>query len=104
MAAPRSGVHGELTALNVVFGAGILDETLGQFSAFPRGDHPAGDVTAEDVEDDVEIEVSPLGRAEQLGDVPAPELIGRGGQQFGFLVGRVGELVAALARFTPLGE
>ena len=70
---------------------------LGQFGAFARRHHPADDVAAEDVEDDVEIEVGPLGRAAQLGDVPTPKLIGRGGQQFRLLILRMDELIAALA-------
>ena len=52
----------ELAGGNVVFTDGLLDELLSQFGAFPRGDHPAGDVAAEDVEDHVQIEVGPLGR------------------------------------------
>jgi hypothetical protein len=31
--------------------------------AFAAGEHPAHDVAAEDVEDHVEVEVSPLGRS-----------------------------------------
>ena len=34
---------------------------------------------------------------QQLGDVPAPQLIGRGGQQLRFLVRRMSELIAAFA-------
>src|ERR1035437_2931973 len=65
-------------------------------------DHPAGDVAAEDIQDDVEIEVGPLGGSEQLGDVPAPELIGSRRQPFRLLVGRMSELIAAFARFALL--
>ena len=75
---------------------------LGQFGAFARRHHPADDVTAEDVEDDVEVKVGPLGRAAQLGDVPTPKLIGGGGQQFRLLILRMGELIAALAGFAIL--
>ena len=76
---------------------GLGDELLGQVGAFARGDHPADHVAAEDVEDHVEVEVGPLGRPQELGDVPGPDLVGRGGQQFGLGVGRVAELVAPLA-------
>ena len=68
----------------------------------PGRDHPADDVAAEDVEDHVEIEVGPLGRTEEFGDVPAPDLIGAGGQQFRLLVGRVAQLIAPLAHFPVL--
>ena len=56
------GMDGELAGRDDLFCASLLDELLGQFGAFARRDHPAGDVAAEDVEDDVEIEVGPLGR------------------------------------------
>jgi hypothetical protein len=49
------GMDGELAGGNLVLADGLLDELLGQFGAFPGRDHPAGDVAAEDVEDDVEI-------------------------------------------------
>src|ERR1019366_709042 len=49
-------------------------------------------------------EVGPLGGAPQFGDVPTPELIGSGGQQFRLLIRRMGELIAALASFTLLHQ
>jgi hypothetical protein len=52
-----------------VLGDGLLDELLGQFGAFPVRDHPAGDVAAEDVQDDVEIE------AELVNDFETPARI-----------------------------
>jgi hypothetical protein len=48
--------------------------------------HPTDDVTAEDVEDDVEVEVSVLERTRQFRDVPRPQLIGASGQQLWLLV------------------
>ncbi len=98
------GVNGELAGGNLVLADGFLDELLGQFGAFPVRDHPAGNVATEDVEDDVEIEVGPLDRTPQLGDVPTPKLVGRGGQQLGFLVSRMNELIAALAGLPLLFE
>ena len=74
-----------------------LNESFGQFRALPVGDHPADDIAAEDIEDDVQIEVGPLRRPAQFGDVPAPELVGAGGQQFRLLIRRMHELIAALA-------
>jgi hypothetical protein len=41
----------------------------------------------------------PFHRAAQLGDVPAPQLVGLGGQQLRLLIRRMSELVAALAAF-----
>ena len=40
------------------------------FHRRPRHDHPADRVAAEDVEHDVGVEVRPLHRPQQLGDVP----------------------------------
>ena len=45
----------ELAGLDVLLFAGSFDELLGQLGAFARGHHPADDVTAEHVEDDVEV-------------------------------------------------
>ena len=97
-------MNGELARGNLVLADGLLDDFLGQFGAFTVRDHPAGNAAAEDVEDDVEVEVTPLDRAAQFGDVPAPKLVGRRGQQLGFLLGRMNELVAALAGFPLLLE
>jgi len=69
----------ELSGSDVLFCTALLDQTLGQLRTFAHGHHPAGDVAAEDIEDHVEIKVGPLRRAQQLGDVPAPELIGSRG-------------------------
>ena len=47
------------------------------------------------------VKVRPLGGPQQLGDVPAPELIGSRGQKLRFLVRRMGQLIAAFAGFAP---
>ena len=57
--------------LDALFVAGLFDETTGQRRVLPVCDHPADRVAAEDVEHDIEVEVRPLGRPQQLGDVPA---------------------------------
>ena len=93
------GVHRELAGRDLLRAAGVLDEPLGQLGAFAIGDHPADDVAAKDIQDDVEMIGGPLHRAAQLGDVPTPQLIGCGGQQFRLLIRRMGELIAALAAF-----
>src|SRR5437773_6258647 len=54
------------------------DEPLGQRGALAMGHHPADHVPAEDVEHDVEIEVGPLRRPQQLRNVPAPQLVASG--------------------------
>jgi hypothetical protein len=57
----------ELTRLDALFLAALLDQSLGQLRAFAISDHPAGDVTAEDIEDDVQVEVRPFCGTQQLG-------------------------------------
>ena len=92
-------VDGELAGRDVLRVATMLDEPLGQFGAFAVGDHPTDDVATKNIQDDVEVVGSPLYRAAQLGDVPAPQLVGLGGQQFRLLIRRMGELITAFAAF-----
>jgi len=94
--APRSAWIVSVPGWDLLFRAGIGNEPFGQLRAIAISDHPANYVTAEDIQDHVEIEVRPLRRAEQFRDVPAPELVGTGGQQLGLRVSRMDQLVAAL--------
>jgi len=53
----------------------------------PRWPHrPAHRVAAEDVEDGVEVVVGPSGRALELADIPAPDLVGARGRELGPLI------------------
>ena len=60
----------ELTGTDSLPLTSLLDELLGQRAALALGDHPAHDISAEYVENDVQVKVRPLARAGQLGDVP----------------------------------
>jgi hypothetical protein len=91
-------MDGELALYDVLLQA-VFDEPLGQHGAFAVGDHPADDVAAEDIQDDIEMIGGPFHRATQFGDVPTPQLIGFGGQQLRLLIGRMGELIAAFTAF-----
>ena len=77
--------------------ARVGGEPSGQVRTPAWCQHPADDVTAKDVKDDVEIEVGSFERAAEFGDVPAPKLIGCGGQLFRFLIRRMDALVAPFA-------
>jgi len=88
------GVYGQLARRNLLLAAALLDQAFGQCLTFTVGDHPACDVAAEDIDDDVQIEVGPLGRPLELGDVPGPNLVGSSGQQFGFAVMRLRDVPA----------
>jgi len=70
----------ELTRSNALFSTAMLDQLSGETGGLAVRDHPANDVTAEDVKDDVQIIESPFHRPAQFGDVPAPELIGPASQ------------------------
>jgi hypothetical protein len=83
----------ELIGADVLPLATLGDEDLGQRGAFLARQQPADDIAAEDVEQDVEVVVAPLYRADELCDVPAPDLVGAGREQFG-LVRRVPEVLA----------
>jgi hypothetical protein len=73
-------MNGQGIAGDSLLGAGLADQVFGQRRALSMGDHPAHDMAAGDVQDDVQVEVSPLGGLEQFGDIPAPQLIGPGGE------------------------
>jgi hypothetical protein len=58
---------------------------------------PTHGVAGEHVQDDVEVEPGPLVGAGQFGDVPAPHLVGGGGDELGLDGGGVAGLAATLA-------
>ena len=89
-------MNGQLTGFDTLLDAGPFDESFGQGVLFPVSDHPSDDVSAEDIQDDIEIKVGPLHRPFELGDIPGPDLVGIGGQQFGF------SIVAPLMPFSSL--
>ena len=96
------GVDRQLLGVETLFVAALADQPPGQVGAFASGQQPAHHIAAEYVEHHVQVEVRPFGRAQQLGNVPGPDLVGRGGQQLGFLVARMPQLIAPLANFLGL--
>ena len=50
--------------------AGLGDEPLGQRGGLAWRDHPPNHVSAEDIEDHVEVEVGPLHRTQEFCDIP----------------------------------
>src|SRR5438093_13514869 len=94
----------ELTRPDALFLAALLDKSLGQFRAFAISDHPAGDVTTEDIEDDVQIVVRPFRGTEPVGDIPPAVLRGSGGHHLLLFVSRMIPLMPALAVFAALLE
>jgi len=94
------GVDDQLLPVDFLFLAGFLDQKFRQFPALPPGNHPSRDIAAEDVQDHVEIEAAPFHGAEQLGDVPAPDLVGFFREQLGLLILGMLELVSSLPDFS----
>ena len=94
------GVDGQSACRDALSFAGCRDQPFGQLGGLAPGDHPAHHVAAEDVEDDVQVEIGPLGWTQQLRYIPAPDLIGPCGQQFRLLVLRMTELVALCANMS----
>ena len=60
------GVEGQLARRHDVLGEGVIEQRLEQDGAFGICDAPADNPAAEDVEDDVQVEVGPFGRSRQL--------------------------------------
>ena len=83
------GMQRQRVRRDVVLGHRFGDKLLGQFGGFPRSDHPADDIAAENIQDHIQVETGPFGRAFKFRDIPAPDLVGRGGQKFRLGVDRV---------------
>jgi hypothetical protein len=98
------GVDRELRGEDPLPLARGADQLLGERGGLLRGNHPADDVAAEDVEDHVQVEVRPLGGAVELGDVPRPQLVGSRSEQLGLRVRRSAELIASFANLAGCRE
>ncbi len=94
-AAATVGVNGQLTFADVLPGATFANQALGKLGGLAVRHHPANHVAAENVDDDVKIKIRPLGWTFELGDIPRPHLIGRGGKQFGLAVVGTTKLISA---------
>ena len=64
------GMERELAGQHIVFRDRIIEQWPEQRGAFSIRHAPADHAAAEDVEDDIEIEVRPLGWPHQFGDIP----------------------------------
>ena len=76
---------------------GVRDQLLGQLTGLRGGHAPRDDVAAEDVEHQVEFVVLAAPGPLQLGDVPTPDDVRSGGDQFGLHLRGVGGLPTTLA-------
>ena len=101
---PAVGVQCEDLGLDALLEASLLDQRCGEGGVLALGDHPAERVAAEDVEQDVEVEVAPACRSQQSSDIPGPRLVRPGGHQLGLGVGRMFELIAPLSHRLICGQ
>ncbi len=67
---PAIRMDDELTRLDLLFLAGIGNEAFGKGGRFPARQQPSGDITAVDIEDDVQVVIRPFDGTFELGDVP----------------------------------
>jgi hypothetical protein len=75
------GMHGRGAREELLLGAGGGEQPLGQRGPFGVGGHPADDIAAEAVQEHLQVGGGPGRRAQQPGDVPAPQLVRLGRQQ-----------------------
>src|ERR1039457_33100 len=93
------GMQGELAGLDMVLCDGVIEQGLEQRGAFSVGNAPGDDPAAENIDDDIEIEIAPFRRPHQLRYIPRPNLIWAFGEKFGLLVDGAPQLPAPFADF-----
>ena len=96
------GVQGQLLWVDGLFLTALGDEALGQRGGLPPSHHPAHDIAAKAIQEDVEVEVGPFFGAFELGDIPRPDLIRRCGEQLRLGIDGVATRVAPLAHLLSL--
>src|SRR5450756_695380 len=98
------GMQGELAGGDIMLHDGVVEQGFEQRGAFSIGDAPGDDPAAENIDDDIEMEVAPFRRPHQLRYVPGPNLIWAFGEKLGLLVDGASQLSAPFADFVMLGE
>jgi hypothetical protein len=90
-------VHRQRAGDDALLDERLAHQPLRQAGALAMRQHPAHRITAEQIENHVQIIVAPLGRPEQLGDVPGPDLVRPRGHELRLDVLRMPQLVASFA-------
>ena len=98
------GMQGELAGRDIMLDDGVVEQWIEQRGAFSIGDAPGDDPAAENIDDDIEIEVAPFRGPHQLRYVPGPNLIWAFGEKFRLLIDGAPQLPAPFADFVMLGE
>src|SRR5664280_524072 len=89
----------QLTRLNPLLLTRLFNQFFCQCSQLPGSHHPAHDVSAEDIEDDIEVIISPLCRPLEFGNIPGPNLVWPFCKQFWFGVYGMPKLVPSFLYF-----
>ncbi len=63
-------MKGQLFPGDPLFFTGLSNQPFGQSGRFSVGYHPANYISAEYIDDHIEVEIAPPDRAFQLGDIP----------------------------------
>src|SRR5947209_18986674 len=98
------GVQRKLARWDSMLDKGVVKHLLEEDGVFGIGDTPADDAAAEDVEDDIQVEIRPFAWSHQFRYVPRPDLVGGLGQQLGLLVDGMAKLIAAFADLALFGQ
>ena len=97
-------MQGEHLGLDALLETGFLDQRRSERGVLPIGNHPAHDVAAEDVEQDIEVEGRPAFGPPEPGDIPGPGLVGARGHQLGLGVAGMTALIAPLSHRLVRGQ
>jgi len=91
-------VESKLALVDALTMTCLFNEGAGQRRILPVGNRPAHNVAAENIHDDVQVEIRPLRRAMEFRNVPTPKLVGLLGQQLWSRIFGVSKLVSPLLR------
>jgi len=78
-------MQGELAGGDIMLDDGVVEQGFEQRSAFSIGDAPGDDPAAENIDDDIEIEIAPF-RGPSTSLCPGPNLIWAFGEKFRLLI------------------
>jgi len=71
----------QLSRQHILFLTRFRNEALSKRTALVGSNHPANNVSAENVENHVQVKVSPFHWTEQFRYIPGPDLIRPGGEE-----------------------
>ena len=97
-------MQGELARRDIMLDDGVVEKWFEQRGAFSVGNALGDDPAAENINDDIEIEVVSFRRPHQLRYIPGSNLIWAFGEKFRLLIDEAPQLSTPFADFAMLGE